>query len=604
MRQQHQCHRRAVLTIVRVVLPQRTAAAVVLANLIHLRDHGVVFGKLGSGFVAAPVIASPSVGDGTACVGSLLERAPRVHARCGGFCRSFRDVNPAIERQGLVHEPEHCQAAEPNRTGREGTLERVQLIARQPLASAVEDPRNQLQRADHHEHVAQQIDERQQTWVPQQADAREAVAGDIHQSNEHQSDQSERSSGQVPAHDHCHESNNRQAGDQEIKCSREREEHVPERVRRATRAEAVLHVGHKLVAKQERADPPGRQQQRGDTATHGVPATFGVDPGQGQDNRADGDEDQNDAVRHGCKRQHRCCPHASAASPESVCEQSEPEHCQRESDRERVLTSHCRLDVAAVDLKALVKQKAETGESEQLGDRLTELGKSTEGPAGQREQEQPRRCHDLEGDAVGDEWHCVEEHDCQGRNNHVEAVQREAAVPVHAPAAELEVGKEVVAKKRRGPDMSTHIAACGRRVIEQEVATWRKRVEMNDQHHDDRRGHQRCRGDQHPSNSLIGPLPIPPCNRTTQHTPGHTLSKRVTERDRERVTRTSDCVVSDHDVAVGVFPSSRPSVKPARGLVGVVVARTGGGRLYFISHTTHTIVTKRTRLTASLLNCS
>jgi hypothetical protein len=65
----------------------------------------------------------------------------------------------------------------------------------------------------------------------------------------------------------------------------------------------------------------------------------------------------------------------------------------------------------------------------------------------------------------------------------------------------------------------------------------------------------------------------------------------LSERDRERVTRTSDGVVSDQDVAAGGFTSGGSSVKPIRELVGVVVARTSGGRLYIISHTTQAIVT-------------
>ena len=69
VRQQHQGHRRAVLTVVGIVLPERTATAVGRSNVGHLGDDRVVLRELCPRFVPAPVVASPSVGYGAAGVG-------------------------------------------------------------------------------------------------------------------------------------------------------------------------------------------------------------------------------------------------------------------------------------------------------------------------------------------------------------------------------------------------------------------------------------------------------------------------------------------------------------------------------------------------------
>ena len=215
-------------------------------------------------------------------------------------------------------------------------------------------------------------------------------------------------------------------------------------------------------------------------------------------------------MRHRCKRQHHGGPHPEPASAQAVREEPKTENGQRERDRERILAGHCRLDVAAVNFEAFVEQETQPAERKQFGDRVTEVGEATKRPAGQRERQQPRCSDDLERNAVGDERNGIERHDRKGGNDHVEAIKRKPAVPVHAPTAELEVREKVISKERRGPNVGTHVAPGGCRVVEQQITTGRQRIEMDDEHHHDRGRDERCRRDQHSRHPFVGPLSVPP----------------------------------------------------------------------------------------------
>ena len=104
-------------------------------------------------------------------------------------------------------------------------------------------------------------------------------------------------------------------------------------------------------------------------------------------------------------------------------------------------------------------------------------------------------------------------------NDHVEAVDRQAAVPVHAPARQLEVREQVVAEIGGRPHVSAHVAAGRRRLVEHEVAARRERVQVDDHHHDDRGGDQHRRRDEHPDHPLVGPRPLPPGDRAPHDPP-------------------------------------------------------------------------------------
>ena len=77
-RQQHQGHRRAVLTVLGVVLPQRPTAALRVADGLHRRDHVVVLGIERACLVAAPVVPRPAVRDRSSAVERLVDRPPCV----------------------------------------------------------------------------------------------------------------------------------------------------------------------------------------------------------------------------------------------------------------------------------------------------------------------------------------------------------------------------------------------------------------------------------------------------------------------------------------------------------------------------------------------
>ena len=107
----------------------------------------------------------------------------------------------------------------------------------------------------------------------------------------------------------------------------------------------------------------------------------------------------------------------------------------------------------------------------------------------------------------------VEGDDGQRRDDHVEAVHRHPGVPVHAPPGELEVGQQVVAEERRPPHVGAHVAAGGRRVVEDQVGARVQRVEVDDVHHHHGRDEQGQAGDDDPDDTLGRPGCLGPAHR-------------------------------------------------------------------------------------------
>ncbi len=475
VRKQHQGHRGAVLTVVAVVLPQRSTATVLLADPTHRRDELVVLGVLRSSLVAEHVVAGPPVGHRPARLGTLAQRSPRVH-------RAVALGRAAVEWQRLVHPAEHEQARQGDHAGSDRTLVGRQLGRRPSVLCRVDQPRDEFECSDHHQEVPGQVDERQEARIPQQSDPRQAVTGHVHQPHERQADQPERRTRQIASQDHGDEPDDRERRDDEVEWRGEREEHVPERVGRALGPEPVLHVGHVFVAEQEWTDPPRRQQQHGQPGRQRVDEPTAVDPDEAQDRRTHRHEDQHDPVRDRGKRQHHCSPHPEPSGSQTVREQSQAEHGQGERDREGILAGHRRLHVAAVDRIALVEQETQRRDGEQFRNRVSEVGEASERPAGQGEQDQARHCDQLECDAVGQDH--VEGHDRQRRDHHVEAVDRQTAVPVHGPTGQLEVRQQRVAEIGRRPHVGAHVAARRGGAVEHEVAAGRQRVQVHHHHHD------------------------------------------------------------------------------------------------------------------------
>ena len=97
----------------------------------------------------------------------------------------------------------------------------------------------------------------------------------------------------------------------------------------------------------------------------------------------------------------------------------------------------------------------------------------------------------------------------QRRDDHVEAVDRQAAVPIHAPSAELEVRQQMVAQVRRSPHVGSHVAAGRRDVVEDQVVA-EDRPEVDDSHHDERRDDESRHGDGETDDAVVGPRPPEP----------------------------------------------------------------------------------------------
>ena len=128
---------------------------------------------------------------------------------------------------------------------------------------AAYDDLDQFDDADHHQHQSQQVEERQQPRVPQQADHRQRVLRQEHERGQRQTtDAQPRAAEMAPNHGRD-EAEDRETGDEDVEEGRPREEHVPVRIGRAVGSSVVLHVGHVRVVGKEwhhperaRAAPP------------------------------------------------------------------------------------------------------------------------------------------------------------------------------------------------------------------------------------------------------------------------------------------------------------------------------------------------------------
>jgi len=266
------------------------------------------------------------------------------------------------------------------------------------------------------------------------------------------------------------------------------------------------------------------------------------------------------SVGHRRQRQDDRGPHPEPAGAQPVGQQTEAQHGERERDRERVLAGHRGLHVAAVDLEALVEEERQPGHREQLGDRMTERSEATEGPAGRREQHQAGDGDELERHPVREQD--VECDDRQRRDHHVEAVQGQPAVPVHAPPRELEVRQEVVAQERRRPHVGAHVAARGRGVVEHQVAARRQRVEVDDHHHDDRGRDEGGGGDEHLHHPLVGPRALPPGDGAAHHAAGDPRRQAAVLRGRGPLGRIA---AGDVVTGLGAIVAGRDGTAARRG---------------------------------------
>ena len=70
--------------------------------------------------------------------------------------------------------------------------------------------------ADHHQHEPQQVEERQQARVPQQADDRQAVAGEVHRRHQREAHDAQPRAGEVAFDDAADEADQREAADDDV----------------------------------------------------------------------------------------------------------------------------------------------------------------------------------------------------------------------------------------------------------------------------------------------------------------------------------------------------------------------------------------------------
>ena len=225
----------------------------VVAEPGHGLHDVVVLGVLGATLVADEVVPGPAVALRVGAIGALQERAPRVHVL-------VMERRAAVAWQDLEHEAEDDQHGEANRAGGDGPGEPADRLADLPVAPRVDEQADDLDDADHHQQVAEEVQQRQQPRVPQQADDRQALLRGVDAGDGEQPDDPERRAVDVPPRHTGDEADDGERRDEEVERCGQREEHVVERVVRALRPGAVLHVRHEVVVGQERPDPERRQQ--------------------------------------------------------------------------------------------------------------------------------------------------------------------------------------------------------------------------------------------------------------------------------------------------------------------------------------------------------
>ena len=293
--------------------------------------------------------------------------------------------------------------------------------------------------AHHHQHEAQEIEERQQSRVPQQTDDGQAVARHVDGCHQRETHDAQPRAGEIALHHAADETDQREATDDDVPERAEVEEHFPEAVAATVGAKAVLHVGHVCVVLQERENPEGRESKRGDAHGEPVDEPGSVHPDQPHQQRAQRHEDQHDAMREHGEREQDGRPVAVLARLQPPSKKTKSEDAERQRNRERELASHGAGDIAAINGEALVEEEDQSGHRHQFWDGIAETGKATEGPAAERQSHNAKAHDELEGNSVRE--NDVECDDHQRRHDHVEAVQREAVVPIVAPPGDLTVGQ-------------------------------------------------------------------------------------------------------------------------------------------------------------------
>ena len=225
-----------------------------LADLGHRLHDVVVLGVRRPALVAEEVVARPTRRP------ERRRRWPSCAAgptRTPACCASWNTRRPSNGRTSNINPSTSERTTAPTPpTVIEPASHAGRLTRAGRLRHAVDDQADHLDDADHHQQVAQEVDERQQARVPQQADDRQAVAGQVDEGDEGEAD---RRRAATPLRwrraMHATKPIDRQRRDEDVERRGEREEHVPERVAGALRPGAVLHVGHVLVVERGTGRP-------------------------------------------------------------------------------------------------------------------------------------------------------------------------------------------------------------------------------------------------------------------------------------------------------------------------------------------------------------
>ena len=470
VRQQHQGHRGAIGPVGTVVLPQRTAATQVgvgvVAEASHRVDQTLVLAIRRPALVPGEVVPRPAIAVRVGLAGNCdvdgvpPANSPRVRALA--VLRREPSAWHLMEEEQLDNAGDRHHNDSGRRTD-DSPLSR----RRGAHANALHHEVHGVDDAHHHQHETQEIEERKQTRIPQQTDDRKAVACHVDGGHQREAHDAQPCSGEI-AFDHAaDETDQRKPADDDVPERAEVKEHFPEAVAATIGPEAVLHVSHVGMVLQEREHPERGEGKRREA--HGEPVNEPglVHPDEPHQQCAERDEDQHDAVREHGEREQHGSPVAVLARLQSASKETKSQDAERQRNRERELARHGAGDVAAINGEALVEEEDQPGHCHQFRDGIAEAGKATKSPAAERQRHDAETDDDLEGNAVGEDD--VECDDHQRGYDHVEAVQREAVVPIVAPPRDLTVRQEVIAQVRRCHHVCAHVATRWRVVLEHEI---------------------------------------------------------------------------------------------------------------------------------------
>ena len=470
VRQQHEGHRGAIVAVLAVVLPQgptTTQAGVrVVPQASHRVNQTLVFTIRRPALIAREVVPRPAIAVRVGLAGNCdvdgvpPANAPRVRALA--VLRREPSAWHLMEEEQLDDAGDRHHNDSGRRTD-DGPFSR----SGGAHANALHHEVHGVHDAHHHQHETQEIEERKQTRIPQQADDRKAVARHVDGCHQRETHDAQPCTGEITFDHAADETDQRKAADDDVPERAEVEEHFPEAVAAAVGPEAVLHVGHVGVVLQEWKHPERGEGKRGDAHGEPVDEPGLVHPDEPHQQCTERYEDQHDAVREHGEREQHGSPVAVLARLQPTSKKTKSQDAERQRDRERELASHGAGYIAAVNGEALVEEEDQPGHRHQFRDGIAEAGKATECPAAERQCHDAETDDDLERDSVGEDD--VERNDHQRGHDHVEAVQREAVVPIVAPPGDLTVGQQVVAQVRRGHHVCAHIATRRSVVLEHEI---------------------------------------------------------------------------------------------------------------------------------------